>query len=116
MSRFGSILWPAGDAVGAAVDARTITDLNLDEIFTIIARADPTLARYLRSPVADLDTVLFRQEIFRDLARAELRELYTNSRRSCGSCARSLPRRPNNSTGTRNTGCISTPCSVTAAP
>ncbi|WP_041562619.1 MutS-related protein [Nocardia brasiliensis] len=76
MSRLDSILWPAGSQAAPTVDAQTVRDLNLEDIFTIVTRGDPTLARHVRAPVADLDTVTFRQEIFRDLGRAELRELF----------------------------------------
>ncbi|WP_433579460.1 hypothetical protein [Nocardia brasiliensis] len=38
MSRLDSILWPAGSQAALTVDAQTVRDLNLEDIFTIVTR------------------------------------------------------------------------------
>jgi hypothetical protein len=79
---FRSILF-GGVAADSALEQREepdfFGDLNLDQVVgAIVARTGPyELAPFFRTPLEDLDTVRFRQEIFEDLERPEIHELAT---------------------------------------
>jgi DNA mismatch repair protein MutS len=72
-------LYPrAGDVPYAGSDQPPayFADLNLDRVVAALtAGRDPyRLAPFFHSPATDLDTIRFRQEVFRDLERACVRE------------------------------------------
>jgi DNA mismatch repair protein MutS len=71
---FESILSPPGAAPGAAApaDPEALRDLNLDQVFAAVAAEsrDHDIGEFFRAPLADLDSVTYRQEVARDLEQA----------------------------------------------
>jgi DNA mismatch repair protein MutS len=70
-ARFQSILRPGGVADGSTVDPDYFHDLHLDEIVrSVTAGRDPyDLVPFFRERVTDVETVEYRQQVFRDLDR-----------------------------------------------
>jgi hypothetical protein len=77
-----SLLWPPGVPPRpgpARLDARTITDLDLQEVIRALAGGDPRRERFVTALLADLCTdpavIRYRQEVLADLlSDTELRE------------------------------------------
>lgn len=66
---------PAPHAAGSLhVDATTLADLGLDDLFADIAAGDEELARSLRELPAGLDRIRARQAAFRDLSDPDVRQ------------------------------------------
>jgi DNA mismatch repair protein MutS len=74
---------PAPDAL----DRTALEDLNLDQLVTALARRRPSydLAPTVRRRLTDPDAVAYRQEVFRDLDRDDVREAVD---RFCGAMLR----------------------------
>lgn len=72
---FGGILWPSGDVAEPPADPPEFHDLHLHRIVASVlaGREAFGLAPLFRVRASDVDTVAFRHEVFRDLARAETR-------------------------------------------
>ncbi|MGH2897333.1 MAG: MutS-related protein, partial [Solirubrobacteraceae bacterium] len=66
---FRSILFPDGDEVPDAAEPQSFADLNLDQaVEAIVAgRDDYQLKPYFHTPLRDGETVVYRQQVFRDL-------------------------------------------------
>ena len=74
-SGFESILFPDGaDAPDAAVEPEFFRNLNLDQaVETIVAGRDEyTLKPFFYAPLRNTDTVVYRQQVFRDLEQQEV--------------------------------------------
>lgn len=78
---FRSILFDGKENLESALAARdtsaeTLTDLNLDQVFSIALRGseDPDLRRLFEHPAPDVATVRYRQQVCTDLDDAGLRE------------------------------------------
>lgn len=73
---FESILFPEGArASGVSLDAERLADLRLDRVIDAVAASvedGEDLRRLFATPVRDLDTVAYRQEVMRDLEDATL--------------------------------------------
>ncbi len=74
-----SLLYPAGtdpSAPDAPSGAPVLHDLNLDQVFSTIkvGREEYELDPYFATPLRDVDSVRYRQEVARDLDRQDLRE------------------------------------------
>lgn len=75
-----SILFAGGTGVPAEVEEcpepRFFTDLNLDQIVGgVIGKDEHGLAPFFYSPPTTVDAACYRQEVFEDLERSEIREL-----------------------------------------
>ena len=73
-----SLLWPSQRLSGQAeTQSDYLADLNLDQLFAAVrewaAHPDSTAA-LLGSPLTDIETIYYRQEIFADLTDPELRK------------------------------------------
>lgn len=66
---FGSILFENGNRTEDAVEPEHFGDLNLDQIVAaaIAGKEEYDLAPFFRQPLHDVDNVIFRHEVMRDL-------------------------------------------------
>ncbi|WP_169812615.1 MutS-related protein [Nocardia acidivorans] len=72
---FTSVLWPRGPVGDTGTTEQTvIQDLNLDQVFAVTGGAEHEAAQY--RPLRDVESVLFRQEVFRDLDEAATRSVF----------------------------------------
>ncbi len=72
---FGSILSPIGTPAEIAEQPAFFRDLNLDQIVAAVSRRKPdyALEPYFNAPLESSDEIEYRQEVFRDLERDEIR-------------------------------------------
>jgi hypothetical protein len=75
MSSFASVLFPDGRSIEAGEEPAFFRDLNFDVVVrTVVGRQDEhELGPLYASPLRTSDDVEYRHEVFRDLARDELR-------------------------------------------
>lgn len=72
---FDSILFPSGAAPAEPASDDTSHDLALDMLFAKFGEDSSRAFRALRIPLRDVETVRYRQEIFRSLEFPPLRKL-----------------------------------------
>ena len=81
---FNSILFPDSSKNISTEIPACFKDLNLDQVFTPIINIENEydLTPYFYTPIQDVNTVLYRQEVQKDLDNKEIFELYDNFSRN----------------------------------